>query len=296
MLLAAIVGFPARSAAEADEETAREIMQGVMSSFSLPLRDLLEEPEEDAGPLDLIFDGLSGSLSWSYPLDKEPPAEGDGEEKRDITLNANFRYNPISYWFFNTTFYYHLDRDYRQSWEPDFSYSFGYDDWHPYTFSLVYSNFGGNRLNPDRDKGEHFTRFEEGTINLGWKFKLPKKLEYLFIVHPTGAVTGSVNYTLTPRYFDEASGETLDWKNRASLAIKYTIYKWLYFNMTFYWYPHAHHQQPWDPDFTYGFGSFDWHPGAFNLQFNNYAGNVGQGNFIDRFQNGSITGSWSWKW
>ncbi len=54
--------------------------------------------------------------------------------------------------------------------------------------------------------------------------------------------------------------------------MKYGIHKWLYVTTTAYYYPHRSQQQPWDPDFTYGFGYFDWHPRTFSLQLQQLRG------------------------
>lgn len=282
----------------AEDPTPDEIMKGVLSSFSLPLGDLLkkEYPEEWKN----LFHGLSGNIAYNFPLDQEAPVDREGGETqgdagRNQRATATFRYNPLSYWFFTVTFYEYVDDDLQAPWDPDFTYQFGYEDWRPWTLSLVYSNFGGNRLNPDREAGERFTRFEEGTIRAGMKWTLPQWMEALFIVHPEGGVRGSVNYLATPRYFDQDSGETRHWKHRLSLNVKYTIYKWLHFTWSAYWYPDRDQRQPWDPDFTYQFGFMNWRPGTLSLQYNNFAGNRlfggdGGGSLLD----GSLSASWSW--
>ena len=113
-------------------------MKGVLGPFSLPLRDLMEEEESDSA-LDALFKGFSGDFAWSWPMQEEELPDGTGARKRDITLNATVRYNPVSYWYFNTTFYHHLDSRFKNDWEPDFTYSFGYDDWHPDTVITSYS-------------------------------------------------------------------------------------------------------------------------------------------------------------
>jgi len=196
------------------------------------------------------------------------------------------------------TFLEYLERGLQRPWNPDFSYVFGYNDWRPYTFSLVYANYGGNRLNPDRKRGEHPTRFEQGGLTLAWKFVVPESLQYLFVVHPTGGLGGSLGLTVVPRFFDLASGETLKWKRSVKINLKYTIYKWWYVNCTLVWYPEGSQQQPWDPDFTWGFGHSDWHPGSINVQYNNYSGNrfPWNGNVpgTGRFRDGSLSISWSW--
>jgi hypothetical protein len=57
-------------------------------------------------------------------------------------------------------------------------------------------------------------------------------------------------------------------------------------------------QQPWDPDFTYGFGYFDFHSGTFSVQYNNYSGNRfpwrHRGPHTGTFAYGGISISWGY--
>jgi hypothetical protein len=66
------------------------------------------------------------------------------------------------------------------------------------------------------------------------------------------------------------------------------------------YYPKKEQQQPWNPDFTYGFGYFDWHPGQLSIQYNNYSGNrfssSEQAKGTGKFNNGSISIAWSKSW
>jgi hypothetical protein len=286
-----------------DGEPESEIMKGIMSSFSLPLGDLLKKKHESEWRN--LFSGLSCGLAFNYPLRESRPDDlvgsgSQGEKGHNMTLTASMKYNPLSYWYVSATFYKYLRKGYQASWDPDFSYVFGYDDWHPYTFSLTYSNYGGNRLRPDRKKGERFSRFEEGTFSLGWKFVLPEYLEDLFTVHPDGGIGCVLNYNLSPSFFDLSSLESQRWKQSVSLSIKYTIYRWWYANMTLYWYPRPEQQQAWGPDFTYGFGYFDWHAGTVSIQYNNYSGNRypwrKRGSGAGTIKDGTISISWSWAW
>lgn len=246
--------------------------------------------------------GVSVGKTFTIPLgNSAEQGEGSqGERSRNFTLATSVKFNLHSYWFFNVTYYTYLNQKTKAPWNPDFSYVFGYDDWHPYTFSLLYSNYGGNRLNPNKKRGEKFTRIEEGAISLGWKFPVPPEIEKLFIVHETGGLTGGVNYNLTPRYMNLASLKKEPWKQMLSLSIKYAIYKWWYANITIFYYPIGAQKQPWDPDFTYGFGYFDWHPGTLSIQYNNYSGNRlpwkknvrGTG----RLRDGSLSVAWGLAW
>ncbi len=293
-------------------ESIEEIYRATLTSFATPLRDLMKK--EHSNEWHNLFSGLSGSLALNYPL-QETMRETRGLDGSQIqegfhksTLSASFKYNPISYWFAAVTFNRYLDlargdlgcMECRSPWDPDFSYSFGYDDWHPYTVSLTYANFGGNRLNPDKKKGETVTDFQGGTYSLGWKFPVPRAIEELVIIHPTGGLAGGINVNLTPKFSDLATLSEKSWKQTLSLSLKYTIHTWWYANATVTYYPHPEQQQPWDPDYTYGFGYFDWHPGTLSLQYNNYSGNrypwKTPSPDTGAFKNGSLSLIWSWIW
>jgi len=282
-------------------DTPSPIVQGILSSYNLPLNDLKERP--DGNLLQQFFHGFSGNLAVGIPLDltQETILSGDGFRSRfgsTPTLKATVKYNPLGAWFAAGTYNYYKNEDLQEEWNPDFSYVFGYDDWRPYTFSLVYSNYGGNRINPDRNNGAEVTEFNEGTISLGWKFPISKKLSRPFLLSDDGGIGCVVNYNVAPKYFDLATLQNRPWKQSASLGCKYAIKKNWYLNWTLFYYPKSYQQQPWDPDFTYGFGYFDWRPGTVSIQYNNYSGNRffwrATSDDTGRFTDGEFSISWSW--
>lgn len=248
--------------------------------------------------------GLSGSFTVNFPLTESPPAEvvegsaTQGENGDKTTLRATIKYSPRSYWYIETTLFKYINSRYKASWDPDFSYGFGYDDWHPYTFSLTYENTGGNRFSPNRAKGEAHTRFKNGVVSLGWKFVLPERWEKPLLVHPSGGLHGEIHSNLTPEYFDLSRIRDRNWKHSISLDLKYFIYTYWYMQTTLFFYPDQSQQQPWDPDYTYGFGYDDWHPGTFSLEYTNYSGTRFPGRTrtpdTGRFRDGAISISWSW--
>ncbi len=278
-----------------------QILDAILSSFDLSLDDLSKKKHESE--FLNLFDGLSGNFAIDFPLtpSKAVVTDSSGIQRErsnnNITFQASIKYNPLTYWFFSTTLYYYLDQSLQAPYNPDFSYSFGYDDWHPYTLSLVYSNYGGNRLNPDKQLNEKFTTVEEGTISLGWKFLVPDEIDDIFLIDTEAYIGCSLNLNLTPSYNDVSTNSRRKWKRSYSVGCKYPIFDWFYINATAYYYPDKTQQQPFDPDYTYGFGYFDWHPGTISLQYNNYAGNRypwRNQNGAGTFKNGSITLSWSW--
>lgn len=218
------------------------------------------------------------------------------------TLQAELRYATRDYWFGAITFYRYLLGDRQRPWNPDFTYTFGYDDWHPGTFSLVYANYSGNRLSPRRGRQvegqrEERTRFSQGTWSAAYKFVLPDAIRPWFLLDESHAVNCAAGANYTRRYTDLASRSLMSGKRSVTLGCRYTTPGNWFASLTMYHYPKSSQRQPWDPDFTYGFGYFDWRPGSVSIQYNNYSGNrypwnarrPGQG----KFSNGSISISWS---
>ena len=268
------------------------VLEGLLSSFSVPWRELLKKPHESERRN--LVSGLSVGWTLAYPLIRAPyqPGTGKGvqgvQDATNVNGSVSVKYTPLGAWFGSVSFDRYADQEHRAPWNPDFTYGFGYDDWHPYTFSFTYANYGGNRLFPDRTKKEKFTNFEQGGFTLGYKFQLPKKLDRAISVHesPAGFNAG---YTVSPRYTDLKSNSDQTWKHHASLSFRYPVYRYWYATATVNYYPVLSQQQPWDPDYTYGFGYFDWHPGVLSIQYNNYSGN--------RFpwrSRGAHTGTFAW--
>ncbi len=302
--LAALAMGDRLAAEEAAAEAPRlrdQIKEGLAGSFALPWHQLLEKESESEWRN--LLTGFSGSFAFSYPLKVSSPqaksgagSEGDRALHSEV-LTATVTYQPLGAWFASLTAYRYLEAGLQAPWNPDFTYVFGYDDWHPYSLSFTYSNYGGNRWSPDVAAGERRTQFRQGGWSLGWKFALPPPVER-FLLNPEGSLGCGTNVNLSPDYTDLASGGLLHNKTTLSVGCKYAPFGWWYVNVKANYYPHPAQQQPWDPDFTYGFGYFDWHPGTVSVQYNNYSGNrypgrkpgVGTG----RFEDGSLTVSYSW--
>ncbi|MGF1754244.1 hypothetical protein L4C33_11670 [Vibrio makurazakiensis] len=254
---------------EASEDDELDLIwAGVSSSFSFPMNEL-EEQEN-------WLQGLSGNIGFNLPIDQSdaaniPSGSTNGPTNYNTTATLSLKYTIAGSWFVSTSFYHYLDKDQKQDWNPDFTYVFGYSDWRPYTFSLVYSNYGGNRFSPS--DGGNRTEFNQGTWALGWKFPITSPFKEWLSFTEDGAIGCQVDFNLTPEYFDLESISYLQNQKTLSLGCKYSIYGNWYINGTGFYYFDREHRQPWNPDFTYGFGYFDWRPGTITLQYNNYSGN-----------------------
>lgn len=273
------------------------IWQGVSSSLALPFDTW---SYQEGSNNDDWLHGISGNLALGFPLLETeavslPPGITAGPTNTNATATLSLKYSILGNWFVSGTLYYYLDQEQQQAWNPDFTYVFGYSDWRPYTVSLMYANYGGNRFKSTPDQA--VTNFDQGTWSLGWKFPITKPFVNLLSFTDEGAIGCQTNYNFTKEYFDLASTSYKANHQTLSLGCKYAIVGNWYVNATAFYYFDSEQKQPWNPDFTYGFGYFDWHPGTVTLQYNNYSGNrwnsSDRAEATGRFIDGSISISYS---
>jgi len=170
----------------------------------------------------------------------------------------------------STTFFGNLQRQNLPFWISDFFYSLKWFNWRPYTFSFGYENFVDNRFNENAD--DWGKKFLQGYFFVSFNQPLPKKwLEKI-------RLDQSTNFTITymARYhyqYRDEMDNVLDHKPVMMMSMRYTIWKRLFLEGGVYYYPIAKTKVAWDPDFTYGFGYFDWRPWRVSLTYGNWIGN-----------------------
>jgi len=269
-----------------------QILRGLESSFATPWEDLYVRRHDSE--LRELLTGLTVAPALNVPLSRAGAGGRTvGElEPSSPTAQLSLRYQPLGYWFAHVTLYGYLEPRSRAPWNPDFTYSFGYDDWHPYTLSLVYSNYSNNRFDPRR--GDPITRLARGTVTGAWKVPVPRGLARLFLVDERLSINCRVGANLTPRH-EREDGTVGRWKQSTLIGCRYPFTERLFVDVTAFAYRRG--QQPWDPDYTYSFGWSDWRPGRFSIQYSNYSGNRfpwrSRGRNTGRFRDGSISLSWS---
>ncbi len=241
-------------------------------------------------------DTFSGALSFSSGLKEQwltiPNGSESAQQKKKINqlLNLSLQYSPYSYWFANVTLRAPItDFD---RYTTDFRYSFGYDDWHANTFSLVYSNYGDNHLFPSGTK--RFTYFEQGAFTFAYKFSLPKPLERHLLINDGDALTCQLGYSWVPRYYSLADNDLRANKQVMLGGCGYTFKQHFFVRATAFWYPHASQQQPLNGDYSYSFGYAGYTPGSFSLQYSNYSGTrfPGRSSANAKFREGTVSLIW----
>ncbi len=237
---------------------------GVSFGVNLPLTSGDEQVSED-GP-----SGLG--------QDRQPPSTP--------TISTTLAFNwPTTPWFGRLTLYKYLDPSRQKPWNPDFAYAFGYDDYRPGTFSFTYGNYGGNRFDPDGN--EDFTRLDQGSLRVAYKFEFEDQLVAPLFTDETRLVQCQPAITTVPRYFDQSSNSTKSFKTALSFGCRYSIWRSFFIGATAFVYPDPDQQQDWDPDYSYSFGWSNWRPGTFSIEYSNASGNRwpwregGNGGFLE---------------
>jgi hypothetical protein len=243
---------------------------------------------------------ISGNYSYNFQriiLSDEPYHE---EWRSALGI-----YTKIRFWeqfSFNSTFYIDFNKAAAAKWTSNFTYSIGRYNWKPNRFNFGYENYVNNRYS---DSWKEFgNKFLEGyyflsySNNAGEKVMDKIKFDESTNIRATYFARYSIKYT---DQFDNIHGGLVSGKTILGAGIRYTIMKKIYVEGAVYYYPETKKKQAWDPDYTYGFGYFDWRSFRVSLSYGNWAVNrfpwekqeaYKHYSFLDG--NFKVTASWIW--
>jgi hypothetical protein len=272
------------AAGEAGAPTRNPVVAGIDSSFAFPVGDLFVRRHDS--PILALLDNVTLGSGLALPISAHRVGTGNSGDRLSGSpaLSFGLHYQPVGFWYAQITGVTYLEEGKRSAWNGDFTYGFGYDDYHPYTFSLAYSNYGNNRVTPAPH--EPISQLDHGAISLAWKAPLPYVFARPFLFDQTLSINCHIGVDASPRY-DTSAGRTENWKTSASLGCSYPFTAHLFAGLNASVYGHG--QQPWDPDFTYTFGLADYRSDHFSIIYANYSGNrypgrrnaAGTGRFLD---------------
>lgn len=170
------------------------------------------------------------------------------------------------------TFFGNLNRQDLPPWVSEFFYSVKWFNWRPNTFSLGYENYADNRYT---DNWHDFSKkFLIGFYFVSFNNNLPQKwIEKIRIDETTNFnITYMVRYAIQ---FRDADNNYIGGPGKVilTLSMRYTIAKRLFLEGAAHYYPIKDTKVPWDPDFTYGFGYFDYRPWRVSVTYGNWIAN-----------------------
>ncbi|HEY0030010.1 MAG TPA: hypothetical protein VGC65_04575 [Bacteroidia bacterium] len=202
----------------------------------------------------------------------------DGKETQNELRSALSFYLRIRFFeefSVNTTLYKDFNTKAVARWTSDYTYAIGRYNWRPKRFNFGYENYLNNKYT---DNFKVFSdKFMQGYYFVSYSHLIPEKVFKHVSIDPTSSfrLTYVVRYALKYENRNkEIVGGLFSGKPTAGAGFRYTIFRNIYIESAFYLYLNPSVQKaPWDPDYTYGFGYFDWRSFRISLTYGNWAVN-----------------------
>lgn len=214
-------------------------------------------------------------------------------------LSFFFRWRFYEEISFNTTLYYDFNKQAAARWISDFTYSIGRYAWRPNKLNFGYENYINNKYT------DHYTvlaqKFTEGYYFLSYNLPFPGFLARAIRIDSTTSFRMSPLVRYAFRYRDEFENVRYEGKPTAGITARWTIAFNIYVEGgAYYYFTPTFRQLPWDPDYSYGFGYFDYRAFRISLTYGNWAVNRWPGKkkelphygFLDG--NFRIVANWLW--
>jgi hypothetical protein len=215
---------------------------------------------------------ILGSFSYNTGRVLVTDKEGKtyGEYRQALGIYARYRF--FEQFSVNATFYIDFNKKASARWTSDYSYTIGRYHWKPNKFNYGYENYLNNKYSDDlATLGE---KFLEGYYFLSYGNQLSEKLRNAIKMDESTNVRFSYFVRYSIKYRDEFNvthGGIVSGKTTLGASMRYTIYKNVYIEGGVYYYTDPVKRQPWDPDYSYGFGYFDWRSFRISLTYGNWA-------------------------
>lgn len=216
---------------------------------------------------------LDSWINYSFSYSTTPGNLSGGKMGRE-TLNFPISIRPIKNFFLGANFKYDLNAYKNIYYQPDFSYSFGYSDWHNDTWGLTYSNYANNKLSPK--EGEDRFNFESGEWDLNYKTKINDVKVKASFKYKQKKSSKKFTLTGTKVLYDKVTASVM-WKHyfdypqeRLTLSAKSYIYKKFMVSGSAYIYSDYNKQTVLEPDYAYSFGWYDTRPYHPTITYSNY--------------------------
>jgi hypothetical protein len=180
------------------------------------------------------------------------------------------RYRFFEEFSINTTFYWDINRRAAARWIGDFAYSIGRYNWRPGKFNFGYENYINNQYN---DKGkDFFQKMTEGYFFFSYNGFLSRSIRVKTKLDSTASIKITPFLRWAFRYRDETERVHFGGKPTTGLSARFSIFQNFYVEgAVYYYFTPLFPQLPWDPDYSYGFGYFDWRSFRVSITYGNWA-------------------------
>jgi hypothetical protein len=171
---------------------------------------------------------------------------------------------------FNSTFYVDFNKKAAARWISDYSYSIARYNWRPFKINFGYENYVNHKYSDNFDL--FLEKVTEGYFFVSYNLALPDKLLNRIRLDSTSSFKFTPFLRWAFRYRDEHEVVRYEGKPTAGATARLTLFWNIYVEGgVYYYFDPMYRQLPWDPDYTYGFGYFDWRAFRISLTYGNWA-------------------------
>jgi len=221
------------------------------------------------------------------------------------SIRFNFNINPWQELYIRTSIYLDLTRSsVSPPWLSDFFYQVGYYNWRSNSVSFGYENYQPNRWATFFEN--FYENFKRGFVFVSYNITLEKpegeKTLKPFFWDETSKLIIVPVFKVHPEYQDENNNFAGYFKPILGVNIRYVIFYNIYLESGLFYYSKEEAKLSWDPDFTYGFGIFDWRAFKINISYGNWIANRFPWNEGNKeldyygFLNGEFVLSFTYSW
>jgi hypothetical protein len=243
-------------------------------------------------------DRFSGNIAYQFQrvLISDDSKGQDFQYRSAMSFFLRWRfYEQISV---NTTFYLDFNKKAAARWISDYTYTIGRYNWRPYKFNFGYENYQNNKYTDNWDT--FLQKATEGFFFASYNYPLPDMIMNKLRLDSTTSIRFSPFARYALRYRDELERVHYEGKPCIGISARITLFWNIYIEGAVYHYFNPMYRQlPWDPDFTYGFGYFDWRSFRLSLTYGNWAVNrFGRNSFFPHygFLDGQFRVIFNWIW
>ncbi|MBA3664936.1 MAG: hypothetical protein H0W61_12110 [Bacteroidetes bacterium] len=241
---------------------------------------------------------ISGSINYNV----QRVLINDGLRTKSEFRNALGFFTRIRFFeefSFNSTFYVDFNKRAAARWIADYSYSIGRYNWRPYRFNYGYENYINNKYTDNID--QFMEKFSEGYYFLSFNANVPDRIVKKIRLDSTTSIKFVPFVRYAFRYRDENEVVHYEGKPTAGISCRLTLFWNIYVEgAAYYYFDPMYRQLPWDPDYSYGFGYFDWRSFRASITYGNWAINrfPGKKNLYPEYGffdgNFKVTLNWIW--
>lgn len=218
---------------------------------------------------------ISGNISYNTGRVVIEDAEHRVHNEVRSAIGFYSRIRFFEQYSFNSTFYKDFNPRAAARWTSNYTYSLGRYTWKPNRFNYGYENYLNNRYSDNLE--EMGRKFMEGYYFISYSHNLGRLTNKVRLDSTSNLkFTYFARYAIKYRDNNEVIRGGLDsGKPIIGAGLRMTLFWNIYAESAVYYYGPAEwkKQQPWDPDYSYGFGYFDWRSFRCTLTYGNWAVN-----------------------